>query len=338
MATNPPDISFDDDAPLYCEDQKDALCAKHAINHILQEEKIVWMAGNENLYINKTDGTTAREADLNNKDVAINLFEFCAVNDATAAVSVEGDPGERACKGNGNLAFDRIPSLIRLLGYDRFGLGDGTSDFLHSEGLDKTVFINRLYNNVKQKCVLGAILNLGGWHYTAIVKFAKGCAQFTPKGENGTIAKTNTYAYMDSYGPGGKFVGYCGTGDQLKTHLSSRNIVACLFITDHPNSYGSVAAVRRRKLYPFDRTPCPLPILPGGGAAASPAGAAASPVGAAASPAGAAASSPSPGGGAAAAIPKTPLPAKGGARKFKHKTSTRKANYRTRTSRRSSRR
>jgi hypothetical protein len=256
MAAKVPDITLRDEFPLYCEDQKDSLCAKHAINHILQEEKIVWIPNNDNLYINKSDSTGTRSEQVMTKDVAINLWEFCGVSDAEARASVEAEPGEAACKGNGNLAFDRIPSLIRLLGYDIVLSGKDRADALYSEKKPKRLFMAQLMAKISNICVLGAVLNLGKSHYTAIVKNARGCKSDLKGDSTGKVVTDFGYAYMDSNGPKGRFIGYCGTSDELETYLNTLPIVACLFISDRANAYESVAASRRRAIFPITKFPC----------------------------------------------------------------------------------
>ena len=321
MAAKVPDTTLTDELPLYCEDQKDLLCAKHAINHILQEEKLVWIPGNENLYINKSDGSSTRSEEVSKKDVAINMWEFCGVSDAEARVSVEGEPGEAACKGNGNLAFDRIPSLIRLLGYDIFPIGEDRADALYSAKTPKRLFMAELMAAITQQCVLGAVINLGKSHYTAIVKNVRGCRSNYK--HNGKLLTGAGYAYMDSNGPGGKFIGYCGNIDELERYLNTLPIVACLFIADRADGYDSVTASRRRRIHPLLKTPCTdeikpptppsAPLMNDPTGTAAPTAPSAAPTGTAAAPTGTAED-----------------PTIGGGRKYKKIKNTRKSKYRVR--------
>jgi hypothetical protein len=57
------------------EAQDESLCGKHAINHILQENKFVWQRGVNELYI--SGDTASNTLDPKAKDVKINVYAAC---------------------------------------------------------------------------------------------------------------------------------------------------------------------------------------------------------------------------------------------------------------------
>ena len=62
--------------PIYHESQEALLCGKHALNHVLQEEKFVWNKSDKNLLVGGSDPMDT--------DVKINLHRFCINYEALA--------------------------------------------------------------------------------------------------------------------------------------------------------------------------------------------------------------------------------------------------------------
>lgn len=129
--------------PLYAEKQHLALCAKHALNNILQEEKIGYYP-NKPLLINKHTGKkiSASESILD-YHVQLNIWRYCSNSDVDALKSILLDdesvnssiknslkkgiiPDEIVLEDYGlplcgtahdDLNFDSVENLVKMLGY-----------------------------------------------------------------------------------------------------------------------------------------------------------------------------------------------------------------------------
>lgn len=105
-----------DTFPLYYEPQKGSLCAKHALNHLLQEGKIVFMPGRD-LYYNSQTKADSAAADILDKDIHLNFWKYCDVKDAEQMAQI-GEIADPTCSAqHDNLTFDRLEELVSLFGY-----------------------------------------------------------------------------------------------------------------------------------------------------------------------------------------------------------------------------
>ena len=230
-------INFEDTSPNYMEDQKLLLCAKHAINTILQEEKLIWNLGLP-LYYNKTTKAPINNINpalIKRKTTQLNLYKFCD-NYPTRLATQSGQnlknalttlTAEDKCDmQKGMVPFEGLHFILRDLGY-------------------RTESASRLDTlaKFKEPNLLGAIFNLGGGHYTALSLFLKACKSWT---RNATRRLTSvSYSYVDSYP---KATVKCLTDASILTFLKTLPISAIIYVYYNPVSYDSISTLRARAL------------------------------------------------------------------------------------------
>ena len=228
-------VDFLNNIPDYKEDQDKLLCAKHAINNIFQEEKIVWDP-TKLTYVSKKTGKNTDSDDpriIFNKSIQLNLYRFCnSYPDRLARESrqnladlfAQPNPADFCDMKNGMLPFEALQFILKDLGF--------RVEFEHNlANLDK----------LKKTNSIGAILNLGKGHYTAISKFLKQCKSWT---RNNTRRLTSvSYSYMDSIP---KATVTCLSNDTLKPFISRLPVTAIIYIYFNPGTYGSVSVQRAR--------------------------------------------------------------------------------------------
>lgn len=205
----------------YTEAQTAALCGKHAINHVLQEEKIV------------KNGDTPSKIKLNPilQTVKINLVDYCGKleEDETAFLKnidpdteVEFDNNNRICTkpGYDNIRFDGLTLLLE--NYLYYTVNSYVGDSTKKVEMEKFIKIN-----IQKRRCLGIILNLGAFHYVAISKYHT----------------QGFYSYIDSVGSSSRATvnNYNEVADLMKS-LSKKNIAGAIAIKDNEYSYQSVAS------------------------------------------------------------------------------------------------
>jgi hypothetical protein len=209
-------------APDLLERQTLLLCGKHAINHVLQEEKLDWRPKNPQLLL------TGSRNPLN-RDTRINLARFCDTYFAYFR-AVHQIPADADCDLiNGNISSDVIQILFtNMLQY--------SVDAVYFS-VDRTASLRKVQAGLERKDCLGVVINIGGYHWTAISQYLNSCR----KRHNGRLEKFK-WAYIDSQAPS---IYECS--DSLAELLKKYggNFVQAILIYNRPReSYYSVAAER----------------------------------------------------------------------------------------------
>jgi chemotaxis protein histidine kinase CheA len=209
----------------YTEKQEQLLCGKHAINHILQEEKIVKVVGKNALIDKNTKQSMPQNTKETNPDAQLNLVEYCAVLE-TIEQTETGVRPEKMCSDNfDNIRFNGVYYLLQtFLAYTVYTTNNPQE--IHE-------FIKT--NLQKHKC-LGIVINLGAYHYTAITKF------YT----NGN------YTYIDSQEIGN--IKSDANIDNFMNKISSEleKSVAAIAVMQNPFAYKSKAS-RLLEAYPWSK-------------------------------------------------------------------------------------
>lgn len=168
--------------PLYAEPQKKRLCAKHALNNILQEEKVGYYP-NKPLLVNKNTGKKIKGSEsIQDYHVSLNIWQYCTDADIEAIkAAIEGGflpedfPVERieevlislesgtipedltvedfgmpepACgPQHDNLSFDRVENVVTMLGYKAKTSRAYTNDVLRDEKGEPILFEKAVKNS-----------------------------------------------------------------------------------------------------------------------------------------------------------------------------------------------
>ncbi len=217
------------------EHQELDLCAKHAMNHLLQEEKTVWKPDSPKLYIRHFGSKTN---DPMSNGVKINLSTYCK-NKMHYNMSLR--MGMRArnlkstaekddlCEDDGMLPYPAIQLILsESLNYE-------TRTYYNLQK-DEQAFKDEM----KKNNVLGAIINLGNYHYTAITKFSKYCNSWYQENE-GKPAFRGLYHYVDSVGQGNKNI--CGPIEVIIKQIKPK-APTILVVYATQKSYDSIAKQR----------------------------------------------------------------------------------------------
>lgn len=237
----------------YFEKQVSSQCAKHAINHILQENKIVYKkppfrVGAVNVsgkYINKTTKEVAPDnSNPLDPNIQLNLYTICDEYDLLQAITsgynnvknyIRGsDPEERCDKKHENLPFEGIVQILSDMNYSTF--------FQY----EKSRSLEEFQLRIRDPSLLGIILNKGGGHYVAISKFLKSKPQWEVMA-NGVNIKN--LAYIDSVTSSAIVTPDMYTIEEMFLVLNGVNIYASIFIYAKEDSYRSVAVQRLQQLY-----------------------------------------------------------------------------------------
>ena len=226
-------VNFQNSLPNYYEDQELLLCAKHAVNNILQEKKCVWEPA-KGLLINKITGNETYKSVMI-KNVQLNLHKFCE-SYPTRLAKQSGQNLEDALKtltvtdkcdmAKGLIPFEAIAFILQDLGFR-------VEHQARVESLDK----------LQHPQLLGTIFNLGGGHYTALSKFLKTCKSWT-RGANKRLTSVS-YSYIDSY-PTSSIK--CLSKYNIEIYLKSLPISAVLYVYFNPTSYESISVARAHAL------------------------------------------------------------------------------------------
>ena len=138
----------------------------------------------------------------------------------------------------GQLPILIIPKLLDILYYD-YKIFTGYSDEGDVEADVKHRVIRALNELEKSNCI-GVLINVGAWHWTAIVKYRKNCISLTHS------TGTQMYAYADSLHCKLDDLENCKTLPELKKYLNENvNIQGAVFIYSNELSYVSQALKNR---------------------------------------------------------------------------------------------
>ena len=260
-STAPINASSVNSVVVYLEPQLNRLCAKHALNNLLQEEKICYMKNGAEFYDKRTN-SPAPGANIMEKHIQLNFFYVCDEL-AAQALGITGMLTDPACEATqsgdqDNMTFDNVEILVKKLGY---GVISERAYMARLNLLTRKPIRNSsgheildpnpgFYTNVEAQLndpnVIGMLINLGGWHYTAVTKFARGCSIWQ-KNTTGRLSSTNkTYLYLDSFPAPGHY--NCFSMSDLIKHLKTLGINSVLYVYDQPGAYKSVATFRQRML------------------------------------------------------------------------------------------
>jgi hypothetical protein len=252
-------LEWTNDDEDHIETQEGALCGKHAINHILQEEKIVLNTDINSQFIDKTTDLGAPDnSNPKLSNIQLNLFKYCSILENTAwkrsgmstlqayrnldivnGIHVYVPPCDENYQ---NMTFYGVELLLQILGYET------DTSHLDKERHDMRVeFWKKMIDQLNNNNLLGIIVNLDGTHFTAISKYLKDCETWQITGEN---FNSTIFSYIDSIGEDGAEV-QCFSMTDLILHLNKRDVEAVIYVYDKAGAYASVAARRHRRIYPF---------------------------------------------------------------------------------------
>ena len=231
----------------YFEKQIDAQCGLCALNHVLQEEKIVYDEENPDEIIQNVVSVAGLSSapDPKNNDSEINLSAVCdSLNEEHKSLGLDTASLAR-------LQTSRLEDLKALNSNNDEPINNCYQGGWFSAELLIHVLKNLLdyrvdikfgpitTRNFLDENFIGAIIAEGGIHYTAISPFLNRCYDRNTSGR--LVSKK--YAYMDSYESGG-IKCYdtervlCDTLNRIKT------ITAVIYIFKKEESYKSEAVIR----------------------------------------------------------------------------------------------
>jgi hypothetical protein len=180
----------------YAEAQTGEACAKHSINNLLQEEKLI--ADKYKSALVKTGEQSRHDKNtILNTNIQINLHHYCKIlekmvkdkyffDNKPKEGEAEKDPFIM-CDGNSEkMEFVGIDMLLRMLGYKTHYISNEYQENGYNDNIFKDIGIQLQ----RRKC-LGVILNLGMKHYTCITK---------------SYGTPNSYTYIESLGINGPVI------------------------------------------------------------------------------------------------------------------------------------
>jgi hypothetical protein len=230
-------VNFQDKKGDYSEAQVSLLCGKHAINNILQEEKLVWDKDKPLLIDRKTKEPATVFTNPLFYQTQLNLHKFCMSYPARLAAasqqSLENAEKTMTVKDKCNMDKGMIPF-------------EGLS-FILKDLQFRTEYEGRLTEGsvgkmTKPDQLLGVIFNLGEGHYTALSKFLKTCKSWTRNAQK--RLSSVSYSYMDSVPNTIK----CLRNEQLGGFLQTLPISGILYVYYNPTSYPSLSVKRAIQL------------------------------------------------------------------------------------------
>ena len=253
--------------PDYLEPQYLRLCMKHAINHILQEEKLVWARPNPppkpdstyRLYYVPAKGpeyyTDIEDTDFFDSTIKINLANFCKVMVKRAETKTQVTRSSiiledvRCDLAQGDVPLGTGIALLHKLKYSTQMGAPPTVKGAPTGAINEDEF--RGY--IEHPQLLGVILNLGikgqegkagqrGWHYTAISKFFSQNCKSWRRADDGRLV-SESYTYIDTLPSGRPPTMKCLNLDELIAFMKAElNILAIVYVFFNKDiSYKSVA-------------------------------------------------------------------------------------------------
>lgn len=235
-------VNFQNTKADYSEAQVSLLCGKHAINNILQEEKLVWDPTKPLLIDRKTKEAATVFTSPMFIQTQLNLHKFCELYPARVAqASQQSLENAQATMtktdlcdmANGNVPLEGLNFILRDLQFrtERESIPD--------KATIKDADIEKMTKNDN---LLGVIFNLGKGHYTALSKFIKKCKSWT-RNESRRLTSVS-YSYIDSV----PNTIVCKSNAELGPFLKGLKISAILYIYWNPASYPSVSVRRAKEL------------------------------------------------------------------------------------------
>lgn len=206
------------------ERQTKLLCGKHAINHLLQEEKVIWKPEIEETYI--PNGNPMDD------NVKINLADYC--NTFYKIYKAEHNILDNATNPdcdlvNGNLTSDLIQVFLgNELRYQ--------VDIFSFSGISRDEQFRKMRTALLNHNSLGAIINVGGYHWTALSQNLEVCR----KRVKGRL-ESFRWAYLDSMAP--NIFSCADLLSELLNMIESR-IQQVIVVSFTPASYVSTAVER----------------------------------------------------------------------------------------------
>ena len=255
--------------PDYLEPQQLHLCMKHAINHILQEPKIVWARPAKlvkpddtyKLYYIPAKGpeyyTGAKDTDIFDPKTYVNLARFCT------DMAKLAEKQTRILRSSINLADVRcdltqgdIPLHTGLALLHKLNYSTVTATLPTVKGIPTGDFDESEFRGwIEHEQLLGIIINIGlkgekgragqaGWHYTAISKFYNSSSRTWTRVEGRLVP--NNYCYIDTLPSGRPPTVQCLGLEALIAFMKTElNILAIAYVFfDKDASYPSVAFKR----------------------------------------------------------------------------------------------
>ena len=183
------------------ENQDLLFCGKHAINNMLQMEKLVSDATDKRLLI-AAPGAAAPSDPLD-PDVQINMAEFCKRRDRLNRKSLRHLPEpqlsmalenlDRCDSANGFYTYDLLKTLIETQLRFR-AIAEFTMDRGARQGVD--ILRDFLKENIKKPNLVGFIFNYdNGHHWTTMLVNSAACPPSIPK------RRSQAYTLIDSHPP-----------------------------------------------------------------------------------------------------------------------------------------
>jgi hypothetical protein len=214
------------------------LCGVHAINHLLQEKKLVWNPEEPRLLVPMARSKNPKDPKDNH--TRINMSRFCdiQVNEALKA-GIPRHSIESCNPAKGNIPADIIVNLLRFLDYDT----DDTP--FVSEAESKSQFVRAARFKMQKAGFLGMIVNIGRYHWTALTPYLNSC--WDRNAGTGRLS-SRKYAYVNSLpDEKGETTRKCiETLEAIETYLRSlKGLERMIFVYSKDTSYNSIAKQRQ---------------------------------------------------------------------------------------------
>jgi len=212
------------------------LCGIHAVNHLLQEKKLLWDPEDPRLIIPRAKSKDPKDPKDNHN--RINMVKFCDLQ--TKGALAEGIPRNAivSCDpATGNIPADTIVNLLNFLEYNV----DNTPFISTAE--KKTQFIRAARFKMAKPEFLGMIVNIGKYHWTALTPYLNSCWS---RNDTGRL-RSQRYAYINSLPDrNGQVSRACiDTLDDIETYLRAlRGLERIIFVYSTETSYNSIAEQR----------------------------------------------------------------------------------------------
>jgi len=243
-------FNFQNATPDYLERQVRLQCAKHAINHVLQEEKVVKVPPPfavqgtpvSGKFIDKATGKAAPDnSSAMDPAIQLNLWELCDEFDLLQAIQTgyntpanfirNASPQERCDSVHENMPFEGLVFILSELNYK--------TDFKIDTPTNLAAHVAQAITTPE---LLGVILNLGGGHYTALSKFL---ATRSLWNQTDGIVSIEKVAYLESIPDAtGQVQVVIQPVASLEGFLRSLRLYGCIYVYASDDAYPSVAMKR----------------------------------------------------------------------------------------------
>jgi hypothetical protein len=212
------------------------LCGVHAINHLLQEKKLIWNPEDTRLIVPMAKSKDP--LDLKDNYNRINMAKFCKLEAQKALKAGIPKNALISCDPTtGNIPADIIVNLLRFLEYNI----DNTPYVSSAQKI--TQFIRAVRFKMEKPFFLGMIVNIGKYHWTAVTPYLNSCWS---RNETGRL-RSQRYAYINSLpDKNGQAKKACvDTLDDMETFLKTLpGLERIIFVYSTETSYNSIAEQR----------------------------------------------------------------------------------------------